>query len=194
MNMLKNGTHVLVTDIDNIFNRYVPLHGFLEEGFDVYHAYEMKFPKHFYFRNRFVVCGGHSFFRASPETMRYMEFVLNDCDSDKCNDQVVLNRVLFNSLDVKWDNGDPNHARALRINATGDDGSSPEKQRNKAENNYLLVESATGRSRVTNHTIKIWDRDFAWRVSNSILIVGLCVFGCREWGVTCGSWHLLNSS
>ena len=194
MDMLKNGTHVLVTDIDNIFNRYVPLHGFLEEGFDVYHAYEMKFPKHFYFRNRFVVCGGHSFFRASPETMRYMEFVLNDCDSDKCNDQVVLNRVLFNSLDVKWDNGDPNHARALRINATGDDGSSPEKQRNKAENNYLLVESATGRSRVTNHTIKIWDRDFAWRVSNSKLFVCIFVFGCRGLGLTCGSWHLLNCS
>jgi hypothetical protein len=180
--MLKNGTHVLVTDIDNIFNRYVPLHGFLEEGFDVYHAYEMKFPKHIYFRTRFVVCGGHSFFRSSPETLRYMEIVLNDCASDKCNDQITLNSVLFKSLDVKWDNGDPNHARALRINATGDDGSSPEKQTNKAENNYLLVESVTGRSRVTNHTIKIWDRDFAWRVSNSKLFVCIFVFGCRGWG------------
>ena len=88
----------------------------------------------------------------------------------------------------------PNHARALRINATGDDGSSPEKQTNKAENNDLLVESATGRSRVTNHTIKIWDRDFAWRVSNSKLFVRIFVFGCRGLGLTCGSWHLLNCS
>jgi len=111
-----------------------------------------------------------------------MKIVLNDCASDKCNDQITLNSVLFNSLDVKWDNGDPNHARALRINATGDDGSSPEKQTNKAENNYLLVESVTGRSRVTNHTIKIWDRDFAWRVSNSKLFVCIFVFGCRGWG------------
>ncbi len=110
MDMLKNGTHVLVTDIDNIFNRCVPLHGFLEEGFDVYHVYEMKFPKHIYFRTRFFVCGGHSFFRASPETMRYMEIML----SDKCNDQITLNAVLFNSLDVKWDNDDPNQARALQ--------------------------------------------------------------------------------
>ena len=114
MDMLKNGTHVLVTDIDNIFNRYVPLHGFLEEGFDVYHTYEMKFPTHIYFKTRFVVCGGHSFSRASPETMRYMVIVF----LDKCNDQITLITVLFNSLDVKWDNDDPNHAIALRINTT----------------------------------------------------------------------------
>jgi len=196
MDMLKNGTHVLVTDIDNIFNRYVPLHGFLEEGFDVYHAYEMKFPTHIYFKTRFVVCGGHSFFRASPETIRYMEIVLNDCASDKCNDQITLNSVLFNSLDVKWDNGNPNHARALRMNTTGDYGSSLEKQTNKAVNNYLLVESATGRSRVTNHLIKIWDRHFAWRVSNSKLFVGICVFGYRCLGLTCRSrfvWHMQDS-
>jgi hypothetical protein len=177
MEMLKNGTHVLVTDIDNIFNRYVPLHGFLEEGFDVYHAYEMKFPTNIYYKTRFVVCGGHSFFKSSPETIRYMELVLKDCESDKCNDQTTLNTVLFNSLAVKWDNNEPNHAGALRLNTTGDDGSSREKQQNKDENNGLLVESITGRSTATNHTIKVWDRDFAWRVSNSKLFVGMFVFG-----------------
>ncbi len=187
MDVLRNGTHVLVTDVDNIFNRHVPLRGFLEEGFDVYHAYEMKFPTHIYRETGFVVCGGHSFFRSSPETIRYMQIVLNDCESqisrDKCNDQITLNTVLFRSLGVRWDGvGDPNHAGALRLNTTGDGATSPEQERNKEENNNLLVESVTGRSNVTNHTIKIWDRDFAWRVSNSRAGGG---------GSTGGSWHFV---
>ncbi len=36
--LLKNGTHLLITDVDNVFSRYVPLTGFLEEGYDVYHG------------------------------------------------------------------------------------------------------------------------------------------------------------
>lgn len=42
MDLLKNGTHLLITDVDNVFSRYVPLYGFLEEGYDVFHAYEMR--------------------------------------------------------------------------------------------------------------------------------------------------------
>jgi hypothetical protein len=160
MDMLRNGTHVLVTDIDNIFTRYVPLHGFLMEGYDVYHAYEMKFPLFLYNEFGFVICGGHSFFRSTPETLRFMDIVMKHCNKDKCNDQIVFNNVLLHELGMKWDGiTDPNHPGALRLNSTGDDAKS------MLEINNLLVESVTGRSFVTNHTIKIWDRDFAWRVS-----------------------------
>lgn len=74
-----------------------------------------------------------------------------------CDDQVTYNHVFFYDLNVIWDGGieTPNHAGALRIHAPN------------TENDGLLVESVTGRSYVTNHTIKIWDRDFAWRVSSS---------------------------
>lgn len=152
--MLRNGTHLLITDIDNIYSRHVPLQGFLEEGYDVYHAFEMRYPVHIYNRFGFVICGGHQFLRSSPGSLRFMNLVMKHCSQSKCDDQVSYNHVFFNVLKMKWDRNDnPNHGGALRINSTD------------PENNNLLVESLTGRSTVTNHTVKVWDRDFAWRVS-----------------------------
>lgn len=145
-----------MTDVDNVYSRHVPLHGFLDEGYDVYHSYEMWYPTDIASKFGFVVNGGHIFLRSSPETIRFMELVIKNCDG-KCDDQVAYNRVFFYDLNVTWDGGigTPNHARALRINAP------------HTENDGLLVQSVTGRSSITNHTIKIWDRDFAWRVSSS---------------------------
>ena len=57
--LVRNGTHVLMTDVDNIFSRYINLAGFVEEGYDVYHAYEMRFPLGLFRKYGFVVCGGH---------------------------------------------------------------------------------------------------------------------------------------
>lgn len=155
IDILKNGTHILVTDIDNIFSRHVPLVGFLEEGYDVYHAFEMRYPVPIYKEFGYVICSGHQFLRSSPATLRFMELVMRRCRAAKCDDQITYNRVFFYDLQIQWDGGmeTPNHGGALRVNTT------------HPENSGLLVESVTGRSAVTNHTIKIWDRDFAWRVS-----------------------------
>ena len=156
MELLKNGTHVLITDVDNVYSRYVPMWGFLEEGYDVYHAYEMMYPLDQYNQFGFVVCSGHQFLRATPETIKFMDLVNKRCPFGKCDDQVTYNRVFHLDLDIQWDNDqNPNHPGAIRINTT------------HVENTGLLVESATGRSKVTNHTIKIWDRDFAWRLAGS---------------------------
>ncbi|KAL7536857.1 hypothetical protein ACHAXR_007438 [Thalassiosira sp. AJA248-18] len=155
--LLKNGTHLLITDIDNVFSRHVPLYGFLEEGYDVFHAYEMAYPRHIFDEMGFVICSGHQFLRSSPATLRYFDLIMKRCPFGRCDDQVTYNEVLYYDLGVKWDNMDtPNHTEALRIKST--DG----------ENNNILVESVTGRSEVTNHTIKIWDRDFAWRMAGAI--------------------------
>merc|ERR1712176_803557 len=152
--LLRDGTHLLVTDVDNVFSRYVPLRGFLAEGYDVYHAYEMRYPLGIYQRHGLVVCSGHQFLRSSPETLRFMDMVLDTCRWSKCDDQVVYNNVIFTQLKIDWDGIDsPNHTRALRLDSTHE------------ENGNLLVESVTGRSSVTNHTTKIWDRDFAWRLA-----------------------------
>mmetsp|Transcript_52767 Transcript_52767/g.112106 ORF Transcript_52767/g.112106 Transcript_52767/m.112106 type:complete len:212 (+) Transcript_52767:934-1569(+) len=157
IDILRNGTHILVTDIDNIFSRHVPLYGFLEEGYDVYHAYEMRYPTSIYAQSGYVICSGHQFLRSSPATLRFMELVIKRCRWGKCDDQVTYNRVFFYDLKIIWDNvDDPNHPGALRVNTT------------HPENSNLLVESVTGRSSVTNHTIKIWDRDFAWRLAGAI--------------------------
>jgi hypothetical protein len=155
--MVKNGTHIMLTDVDNVFSRYVNPVGFVEEGYDVYHAYEMRYPKIKFRRHGFVVCGGHHFFRSSEATMRYLDMAVNDC-GDKCDDQQMFNH-LFSKLDIGWDGGHPpSHPGAIRVVSHEAD----------EMNNGLLVESATGRSRLTNHTIKIWDRDFAWRLSGGI--------------------------
>ena len=154
MDLLKNGTHVLITDVDNVYSRYVPLNGFLDEGYDAYHAFEMMYPVHVYKEFGFVICSGHQFIRSSPESIKFMEIVMKRCNSQKCDDQVIYNTVFFNDLKINWDNNVyPDNDQALRVNST------------HVENGNLLVESVTGRSTVTNHTIKIWDRDFTWRVS-----------------------------
>eukprot|EP00571_Detonula_confervacea_P008432 CAMPEP_0172328226 /NCGR_PEP_ID=MMETSP1058-20130122/60242_1 /TAXON_ID=83371 /ORGANISM="Detonula confervacea, Strain CCMP 353" /LENGTH=348 /DNA_ID=CAMNT_0013045329 /DNA_START=327 /DNA_END=1373 /DNA_ORIENTATION=+ len=154
--LLRNGTHVLITDVDNIFSRHVPLYGFLEEGYDVYHAFEMRYPVNIYNEFGFVICSGHQFLRSSPETLRFMDLVMARCRGAKCDDQVIYNLVFFYDLNIKWDNIDnPNHEGALRIKSP------------HPENGNLLVESVTGRSVTTNHTIKIWDRDFAWRLAGA---------------------------
>ncbi|KAL9180368.1 hypothetical protein ACHAXT_008338 [Thalassiosira profunda] len=157
MDLLRNGTHVLITDVDNIFSRHVPLEGFLEEGYDVYHALEMRYPVPIFNQQGFVICSGHQFLRSSPGTLKFMDLVMQRCRGAKCDDQVTYNYVFFEDLKVQWDGIDkPNHTSALRINAS------------HPENGGLLVESVTGRSNATNHTIKIWDRDFAWRLAGAI--------------------------
>ncbi|KAL7537666.1 hypothetical protein ACHAXR_007992, partial [Thalassiosira sp. AJA248-18] len=156
-NLLLNGTHLLITDIDNVFSRHVPLYGFLEEGYDVFHAYEMQYPRHVFDEMGFVICSGFQFLRSSPATFRFFELIMKLCHWGKCDDQVTYNEVFYKDLNIKWDNMDtPNHAGALRVNST------------HVENSNLLVESVTGRSQTTNHTIKIWDRDFAWRLAGGI--------------------------
>ena len=108
--LLRNGTNLLVTDIDNVFSRYVPLNGFLEEGYDVFHAYEMRYPTPIFDRFGFVICSGHQFLRSSPETLRFMDLVIKRCRGSKCDDQVTYNNVFFYDLNIKWDNIDnPTH-------------------------------------------------------------------------------------
>ena len=103
LEMLQNGTHVLVTDVDNIFNRYVPLSQIVEERFDIIHAYEMKYPTNLFQENGFVVCAGHHFIRSSPATISYLrDEVLGDCfKANNCDDQVQYN-VALQKLQIHW--------------------------------------------------------------------------------------------
>ena len=105
--------HLLVTDVDNVFSRYVPLYGFLDEGYDVFHAYEMRYPTYIFDEMGFVVCSGHQFLRSSPGTLRFMELMENRCKGDKCDDQVVYNEVFWRELNVEWDGDGPTHQGAL---------------------------------------------------------------------------------
>lgn len=154
---LQRGIHLLLTDADNVFMKYVPIWNFYQEGYDVIHAYEITFPEFIYRQFGMVVCGGHEWLRASNATIRFMNMVLNQCNTlkSKCNDQIAFNQALFNHGQVEWDGGvNPHHADLPRLNWDND-----------KINCGQLVKGLSGRSRVTNHTFKIWDRDFAWRLS-----------------------------
>ena len=159
LEMLQNGTHVLVTDVDNIFNRHVPLTQFLDEGFDIIHAYEMKYPTNFFHENGFVVCAGHQFIRSSPATISYLrDEVLGDCfKANNCDDQVQYNAAL-QRLQIHW-NKNPFGKDRIKISS------------NNTENDGLLVEELTGTASLGDKyklKIKIWERDFCWRLSNDL--------------------------
>jgi len=98
----------------------------------------------------FVVCSGHQWLRATNATIHFLQLVLEQCRNHAtCDDQVAYNLAILNTAHIKWD-PEPNRSDAPRIEGHG-------------QMHGLLIEQLTGQSRVTNHTIKIWDRDFATR-------------------------------
>ena len=147
---LQSGVSLLVTDIDNVFMRHVPLAELWEEPYDVMHAYATYYPAAVKAEMGFVVCSGHQWLRATNATIRFMDLVMDECrHQDKCDDQIAYNGAIHRKAHIQWDQ-DPNRTNARRVVADG-------------YMNGLLKETLTGRSNVTNHTVKVWDRDFATR-------------------------------
>ena len=155
---LQSGTSLLISDVDNVFMTYVPLYQFYEEGYDVIHAYEMQYPPRLFARLGFVVCSGLQWLRATNETIRFLDQVLAGCNNvdEKCDDQVAYNAALLHSAQIQWDqyDGNPNQISNKVPRTTNS---------SRDENNGLLYEEMTGVSATTNHTVKIWSRDFAFR-------------------------------
>jgi hypothetical protein len=154
LQLVKAGTSVILADVDNIFVRHVPLHDIFRRGglyFDVIHAYGTKHPRAVFLQQGFVLCGCLTALRASEATVRYVEQVVAACGS-ACDDQQVFNTVYWTKLQVEWDNN--NYSSAT-----------PEPRTSSKEEwfNDLPIQGRTGRSRVTNHTVAVWDRDFATR-------------------------------
>lgn len=152
---LKEGIHVVLTDVDNIFSRYVSVEEKLmksDETIDVWHAYATKFPRKAFGRLGFVVCSGMSLWKASSGSIRFAQIMRDTC-GDMCDDQRTLNNLLTSEkLNMTWYWSED--ATSSRItNQTTDDP------------RFLGLPTLgiTGRSAVTGHMAKIWDRDFAYR-------------------------------
>ncbi|CAB9497767.1 Nucleotide-diphospho-sugar transferase [Seminavis robusta] len=142
LSQLEQGISVVLTDMDNIFNRHVNLSEFLE--YDVIHAYEKTYPQNVFEKQGFVVCGGMSFIKSSPAAIRFVKLIVDGCGTF-CDDQVVLNNLLL-TLNITWDNTD--HLPP------------PE---NRTSESILPKQSMTGIASATGHTVKVWSRDFAFR-------------------------------
>ncbi len=87
---------------------------------------------------------------AADLCLSLLSYEMNNCD-----DQVRYNIALHYMLKMNW-TPNPNRANALRISS------------NNTENDGLLVESFTGVSDEINLKVKVWDRDFAWRLAGNI--------------------------
>jgi hypothetical protein len=160
---LEQGIHVLLTDVDNVFSRYIPLDEeknsvlFATDSndgiVDVWHAYATKYPRKVYSKLGFVVCSGMSWWRASPAAIRFAKIMHKSCGS-MCDDQRVLNNLLIDDtvLNMTWfRTQEMMNSRISSVTTTDD--------------RFLGLPTIgiSGYSSVTGHRAKIWDRDFAFR-------------------------------
>ena len=151
-----HGMHVVLTDVDNIFSRYIDVDREIthkDDGVDVWHAYATKFPRKAFAKQGFVVCSGMSWWRSSAGAIQFARLMQQTCD-DMCDDQRELNDLLSSSLRLNMTWRWTNEARQSRLtNATTND----------ARFLGLPTLGISGHSDTTGHTARIWNRDFAFR-------------------------------
>jgi len=143
LHQLQQGYSIVLTDVDNIFNRYVPLTDF--QTHDVIHAYETYYPLDVFEARGFVVCGGMTWFHANPRTIDFVQRVVNKCGK-YCDDQIIVNQMILNDLQIQWDSTDHLPPPELRKN-----------------HSTVNEKEMTGTSVATGHSVKIWPRHFAYR-------------------------------
>jgi hypothetical protein len=151
LDQLNQGHSVLLTDVDNVFFRYLPMKELEESKFDVFHAFSTAYPVYVFESMGFTVCGGMAWLRAHPRVIRFVGSLVNKCKCLKeedlckncyCDDQVALNEMLWKGKHkVTWDRTIPK----------------PASQKD------FQWKSLTGISTTTKHRVKIWDRNFAFR-------------------------------
>ena len=157
LEQLRQGIHVLLTDVDNIFMyHYDPLSLADKDSIkvDVWHAYATKYPRRTYGVQGFVVCSGMSWWRSTQASIEYATLMHQACNT-MCDDQRVLNVLIEQQLQIKWS-----------VNAS--DSSLPTRISSETESDPrfigLMTQSIEGTSnRIPGLTVKVWDRDFAFR-------------------------------
>lgn len=152
LRQLQNGTHVLLTDVDNIFMRHMSMTDLEEGDYDVYHAYSTDgYPERFFKINGFTFCGGMSWFRACEATIALVEMMISKCTKGRttkcglsCDDQGVLNSLYAGAyLNMTWE---PKDYRETFFQGV--------------DRRWKGISGVSG---VTGHRIKVWDVDTAFR-------------------------------
>ncbi|OEU11124.1 hypothetical protein FRACYDRAFT_246236 [Fragilariopsis cylindrus CCMP1102] len=180
LEQLQNGISILLTDVDNLFHKHIKIVDDDDDNennndnmgsrpskdfykYDVIHAYEGKSPIEIYEQIGFTVNGGMNWLQSTPYTIKFVQLLVDTCGI-MCDDQIVLNHMIASKdvLDVKWDIDDGDGRQQQQQQQQ-----QPEEilTTNKHNNGFdgLVTMSRTGRSLITNHTIKIWDRDTVFR-------------------------------
>ena len=118
-NQIMNGTSILLTDVDNTFQKYIDIEQYMyHTNYDIIFAHEMKFPEWLYQQYGFITCAGFIWFKAytttnnnssgeSSPSLKFLDLWLNSCVGTngvmKCNDQVELNKVLHQKMNITWE-------------------------------------------------------------------------------------------
>ena len=174
---LDQGIHVLLTDVDNIFNRYIDMDTEFANSdptIDVYMAYATKYPLRIYKKRGFVVCSGMSWWRsittskssswsisATQSKTTISQIIHTQCGI-MCDDQVVLNTLLTGpklGMDWIW----TKDAIDSRITNNTYTSTTPDEKEDMNRILGIPTIGITGISNTTNQKIKIWDRTFAYR-------------------------------
>ena len=133
LNQLQSGVSILLTDVDNVYMRYVSPQNFV--GWDVIHAYSTPWPPETFKKSGYAVCGGMMWLQATEQTIKFVELIIAKCGLS-CDDQIVVNKLLADELQVEWD--EP--LKLLRSNHS------------KGVFQGLPYAERTGKSKVTSHT------------------------------------------
>jgi hypothetical protein len=169
VDQLEQGINVLLTDVDNIFSRYIPLNSNHDpfssstmttvttiphsSSVDVWHAYATKYPRNAFSKLGFTVCGGMSWWRASAPAIRFAKIIHENCGI-MCDDQRVLNNLLADEtkLNMTW------YRTSEMLNSRITNATTRDKR-------FLGLPTIgiLGYCSVTGHRAGIWDRDFAFR-------------------------------
>jgi hypothetical protein len=159
LRQLQQNHNVLLTDVDNVFVRYLDMSEFENSQYDSYHAYAGTvdgFPRNIYKKIGFTICGCTSWLRgSSPGVIELVKAMVARCGCEttlnchcSCDDQVLMNSMMLTEplYKVKWD--DNNSSSNVKI---------PMKEEDMNWN------SMTGTIPKTGHRVKIWDRHTAFR-------------------------------
>jgi hypothetical protein len=151
---LQAGFNVLLTDVDNVFVRYLDMSELEQEPFDSMHAYAgflSAFPRNIFATTGFTICGGMSWLRSAPGVMAIVQTLVDRCGCQstlychcKCDDQVVLNTIMLteDTYKIAWDHN-------VTVVPTLEE--------------EVRWEEMTGTCTNTSHRVKIWDRNIAFR-------------------------------
>jgi len=99
----QSGVSVFLSDVDNLFSRYIPLEGehFQSSEFDLMHAHGTNHPPEVKKKQGFVVTAGFSFFKGNAKVANMLEWVVQRC-SPECDDQREVNKFYLERM--KWSN------------------------------------------------------------------------------------------
>jgi hypothetical protein len=154
---LLEGYHVLLTDVDAVYNYHGPISTLEQGNYDHYTSYANKMPEHIFQQVGFTICGCFNWMRSSRSMIHFLNLFLSNCGCNagghdgkdkntckcRCDDQVTINSMLFYQLDMEWESYQG------------------------TMNGEFFQNGRTGISHRTGQRIKVLDRSLVYRGHNN---------------------------